>query len=151
MKSLVAAGALVLLSAGIAAAQQPAAAKAGGGVAQSLIQMEERWAQASKTGNADALAPLLSDDFIALDSDGSLRGKAEVLARVRKAKWTTNEINDLKVTMHGDSAVVTGSWVGKGTDGAGKAIDAKERWADTWVKTANGKWQCVVSASAPMK
>jgi ketosteroid isomerase-like protein len=151
MKSLLAAGALVLLSAGIAAAQQPGAAKAGGGVAQSLIQMEEQWAQASKTGNADALAPLLSDDFIALDSDGSLRGKAEVLARVRKAKWTTNEINDMKVTMHGDSAIVTGSWVGKGTDGAGKAIDAKERWADTWVKAANGKWQCVVSASAPMK
>lgn len=150
MKSILAAGALVFLAAGIAAARQPAA-KPGNGVAQSLIQMENQWAQASKTGNADALAPLLSDDFIALDSDGSLRGKAEVLARVKKAKWTTNEISDMKVTVHGDSAIVTGSWVGKGTDGAGKAVDAKERWADTWVKTANGKWQCVASASAPMK
>ena len=151
MKSLLAAGALLFLSAGIAAAQQPAAAKPGGGVAQSLIQMENQWAQASKTGNADALAPLLSEDFIALDSDGSLRGKAEVLARVKKGKWTTNEISDMKVTVHGDSAIVTGTWVGKGTDGTGKAVDAKERWADTWVKAANGKWQCVASASAPMK
>lgn len=151
MKSLLAAGALVFLSAGIVAAQQPAAAKPGGGVAQALIQMENQWAQASKTGNADALAPLLSEDFIALDSDGSLRGKAEVLARVKKGKWTTNEISDMKVTAHGDSAIVTGTWVGKGTDGTGKAVDAKERWADTWVKSANGKWQCVASASAPMK
>jgi hypothetical protein len=40
-------------------------------------------------------------------------------------------------------------WTGKGTSG-GKAIDGKERWADTRVKKA-GKWQCVVSASAPSK
>ena len=151
MKTVLAAGALVLFCAGVAGAQQPAPAKAGAGVAQALIQMENQWAQASKAGNADALAPLLSEDFIALDSDGSLRGKAEVLARVKKAKWTTNEISDMKVTVHGDSAIVTGSWVGKGTDGTGKAIDAKERWADTWVKAANGKWQCVASASAPIK
>jgi ketosteroid isomerase-like protein len=151
MKSALAAGALVLFCTGVAGAQQPAPAKTGAGVAQALIQMENQWAQASKAGNADALAPLLSEDFIALDSDGSLRGKAEVLARVKKAKWTTNEISDMKVTVHGDSAIVTGSWVGKGTDGTGKAIDAKERWADTWVKAANGKWHCVASASAPMK
>jgi len=152
MKSALAAGALVLFCTGVAGAQQPAAAaKAGIGVVETLIKMENQWAQASKAGNAEALAPLLSEDFVALDSDGSLRSKAEVLARVKKAKWTTNEISDMKVTVHGDSAIVTGSWVGKGTDGAGKAVDAKERWADTWVKAAGGKWQCVVSASAPMK
>ena len=150
MKSAVAAGVLVLLSAGVAGAQQPPA-KAGAGVAQALIQMENQWAQASKAGNADALAPLLSEDFVALDSDGSLRSKAEVLARVKKAKWSTNEIADMKVTVHGDSAIVTGSWVGKGMDGAGKAVDARERWVDTWVKAAGGKWVCVASASAPLK
>ena len=151
MKSALAAGALVLFCTGVAGAQQPAAAKAGAGVAEALIQMENQWAQASKAGNADALAPLLAEDFVSLDSDGSLRGKAEVLARVKKAKWSTNEISEMKVIVHGDSAIVTGNWVGKGTDGAGKAIDAKERWADTWVKAAGGKWQCVASASAPMK
>ena len=150
MKTFLAAAALVLSAAGIAAAQQPDA-KGGGAVAQALIKMENQWAQASKTGNADALAPLLAEDFIALDSDGTLRSKAEVLARVKKGKWTVNEIADMKVTVHGDSAIVTGSWTGKGTDGAGKAVDAKERWADTWVKAANGNWECIASASAPMK
>ena len=120
-------------------------------VAQSLIDMEHAWAKASKAGDADALAPLLADDFVALDSDGTMRNKAESLARTRKAKWVTNEISDLKVTVHGDAAVVTGAWAGKGTDGAGKAIDATERWADTWVKTSGGRWQCVASASAPSK
>ena len=154
MKQFLSAGVIVLLTVGGALAQEPA--KAGGGkptgtVAQSLMDMENQWAKASKAGNADALAPMLAEDFVALDSDGSMRTKSEALARMKKAKWVTNEIGDMKVTVHGDAAVVTGSWTGKGTDADGKAIDAKERWADTWVKMSNGKWQCVASASAPMK
>ena len=154
MKQFLATGAIVLLTLGSAHAQAPAKAAPGnaaGTVAQALTGMENQWAKASKAGNADALAPMLSEDFVALDSDGTMRTKAEVLARTKTAKWTTNEIGDLKVIVHGDAAVVTGSWTGKGTDGGGKAIDAKERWADTWVKTAGGKWQCIASASAPTK
>jgi ketosteroid isomerase-like protein len=154
MKQVLATSVIVLLTLGGVLAQEPA--KAGGGkatgtVAQSLIDMENQWAKASKAGNADALAPMLAEDFVALDSDGSMRTKSEALARMKKAKWVTNEIGDMKVTVHGDAAVVTGSWSGKGTEADGKEIDAKERWADTWVKNVQGKWQCVVSASAPMK
>lgn len=154
MKRHVALALTALLSLGSIVAPDPARAagtQAESPVAQSLIDLEHAWAKASKAGDADALAPLLADNFVALDSDGTMRTKAEALARTRKAKWVTNEISDLKVTVHGDAAVVTGAWVGKGTDGAGVAIDAKERWADTWVKMSNGKWQCVASASAPSK
>ncbi len=154
MKRLCVTAAIVLLTFSVVMAQQ--GAKAGGGnaagaVAQALTDLENQWAKASKAGNADALAPLLSEDFVSLDSDGSMYSKADVLARTKKAKWVTNEIGDMKVMVHGDSAVVTGSWTGKGTDGAGKAVNAKERWADTWVKMASGTWQCVASASAPLK
>jgi ketosteroid isomerase-like protein len=153
MRRFLVTGVIALLTVGVAVAQE--GAKAGGvkagGVAQALTDMENQWAKASKAGDANALAPLLSEDFVALDSDGTMRTKSEVLARTKAAKWTTNEIADLKVKVHGDAAVVTGSWVGKGTDGGGKPIDAKERWADTWVKMGNGKWQCVASAAAPVK
>ena len=148
MKRFLAIGVIVVLSLGGVLAQ---GGKSGGAVVQSLMDMENQWAKASKAGNADALAPMLAEDFVALDSDGSMRTKSEALARMKKAKWVTNEIGDMKVMVHGDAAVVTGSWTGKGTDADGKAIDAKERWADTWVKMSNGKWQCVASASAPMK
>jgi ketosteroid isomerase-like protein len=154
MKRLLAAGAIVLLSAGGAAAQPPAAAgakTATGSVAQALTDLENRWAKASKASDGDAIAALLAEDFVALDADGSLHNKAEVVARTKKAKWTTNEIAEVKIVPHGNAAVVTGSWTGIGTDGAGKAVNAKERWADTWVKTAAGKWQCVASASSPIK
>lgn len=154
MTRVLATATIVLMALGVAIAQEAAragGAKAAGPVAQALMDLENQWVKASMTSNADALAPLLSEDFVALDSDGTMRGKADVLARTKKAKWTTNSIADVKIVEHGNSAIVTGSWTGKGTDATGKAVDAKERWADTWVKTAGGKWQCVASASAPSK
>lgn len=142
-------GIVVLTAAGLMAQQR--AKPADDSVAKALIALENQWVAASKAANSDALAPLLADSFVALDSDGTMRTKADVLARTKKAKWVTNELGDMKVTVHGDSAIVTGSWTGKGTDGAGKAVDAKERWMDTWVKMADGKWQCVGTASAAIK
>ena len=99
----------------------------------------------------DRESDMLLQPVILSGGSGTMRTKADVLARTKKAKWVTNELGDMKVTVHGDSAIVTGSWTGKGTDGAGKAVDAKERWMDTWVKMADGKWQCVGTASALMK
>lgn len=144
---------MVLLAFGVVRAQSGAKStgSAGGTVAQALTDMENQWAKASKASNADALAPMLADDFVSLDSAGAMYSKADTLARTKKAKWVTNEISDMKVRVHGDAAIVTGAWTGVGTDGDGKAINAKERWADTWVKMAGGKWQCVASASAPVK
>jgi len=136
----------------IGGAQDAGKAKSGaaGSVAQTLIDLENQWAKASKESNSDALAPLLSSAFVGVDSDGSIRDKATLLARVKKAKWTTSEISDMKVTMHGDSAIVSGTWAGKGIDSDGKSVNTRERWLDTWVKTG-GKWVCVASASAPLK
>lgn len=151
MRRLLITAAIVLLPLGVMTAQEGTAGNASGPVAQALIDLENQWAKASKAGDGDALATILAEDFVQVDSDGSLRGKSEIIARMKKGKWTTNEISDMKVMVHGDSAVVTGTWTGNGTDGAGRTINGKERWADTWVKTPNGKWQCVASASAPMK
>jgi ketosteroid isomerase-like protein len=152
MKRLAAFAVIALFAVGAASAQE--AAKGGataGAVVKALTDMENQWAKASKAGDGDAIGAMLADDFVALDSDGTLHTKADLVARTKKAKWVTNEISDMRVLVHGDSAIVTGSWVGKGTDGYGKPVDAKERWADTWVKGANGKWMCVASAAAPVK
>jgi ketosteroid isomerase-like protein len=124
--------------------------KAGGGVAQAVTQMEQQWASNSKAGNADAVAANLADNFIELDSDGSLYTKAQVVDRMKNSKWQMNEVSNIKVTVHGNTAIATGGWQGKGTV-AGKAVDSHENWLDTWMKMPSGKWQCIASASAPAK
>lgn len=154
MKQLIVTSGLVLLTLNVVMAQQPGARAGGhasGTVAQALMDMEHQWAKATHAGDGNALAPMLAEDFVALDADGSMHGKSDVVARTTKAKWATSEIGDMKVMVHGDSAVVTGSWTGSGTDAGGKAVNVMERWADTWVKMANGKWQCVASATAAIK
>ena len=68
---------------------------------------------------------MLSEDFIDIDSDGTMRNKAETIARTSKHKFEMSEIADMQVTEHGDSAIVTGTWMGKGVDADGKPIDPR--------------------------
>ena len=153
MKRILATGLLVVLSLVGAAAQQ--SGTTGGAKADAVIKavtdMEHQWIKFSKASDGAALGAILSNDFVGLDADGTVRTKTQVVARTNKAKWVTNEIGDVKVVVHGDTAIASGSWVGKGTDDVGKAVDAKERWNDTWVKMSDGKWLCVASSSAPTK
>jgi ketosteroid isomerase-like protein len=125
-------------------------AQMGGGVEKAIAGMEQQWAAAGKMSNADAIAPLLADNFTNLNSDGTMMNKTQTLAMVKGAKWDTNEISDVKVTAFGNTAIATGAWQGKGM-ADGKAVDAHEHWVDTWMKMPGGKWQCIASASAPAK
>jgi len=122
-----------------------------GSVEKTLMDLERQWVKAALASKGEALAPLLAADFVSVQSDGTVQTKPEYVAMTNKGKWQVSEVSDMKVQVHGDSAVVTGVWTGKGTDGTGRAFDGKERFADTWVKMPDGKWQCVASASAPMK
>ena len=143
MKKLLAIASVMLATCAFALAQ--------GGVEQTLMDLERQWVKAALAGKGEAVAPLLATNFVSVQSDGTMQTKAEYVATTSKGKWQVNEVSDMKVQVHGDSAVVTGVWTAKGTDGTGRAFDGKERFADTWVKMPDGTWQCVVSASAPMK
>jgi ketosteroid isomerase-like protein len=143
MKRLLAVASVMLAMCTVAFAQ--------GSVDQTLMDLERQWVKAALASKGEALAPLLATNFVSVQSDGTMQTKAEYVAMTNKGKWQVSEVSDMKVQVHGDSAVVTGVWTGKGTDGTGRAFDGKERFADTWVKMPDGKWQCVASASAPMK
>ena len=125
--------------------------KMGGGIEQAVAGLEQKWFDASNASNADMLSPLLADKFINTDSDGKVTNKADTLATVKTTKWQTNQINHVKVTVFGGTAIATGDWEGKGTDSKGKPIDGHERWTDTWMKMSDGKWQCVASHSSTIK
>ncbi len=143
MKRLLAVASVILATGAMALAQ--------GGVEQALMDLERQWVKAVSASNGGALAPLLASDFVAVLADGTMQTKAVYVANTNKSKWQVNEISDMKVQVHGDSAVVIGIWTGKGTDGTGKAFDGRERFADTWVKMPDGKWQCVVGTGITIK
>jgi uncharacterized protein (TIGR02246 family) len=120
-------------------------------VAASITHLEQAWADAQKAGDAANVAPLLADNFINTDVDGNRSGKSELLSNLKGGKWEQNEISDVKVSVYGDTAIATGAWAGRGVDGDGTKVDRRERWTDTWVKTKDGKWQCVASQQTAVK
>jgi ketosteroid isomerase-like protein len=122
-----------------------------GGTEKAVAAQEQQWLQAMTTNNPDLLAPLLADNFVNTGGDAKVTGKAETLAAAKSTKWNSVENSDLKVTVFGNTAIATGVFKGKGTDGSGKALDINERWTDTWVKMSNGQWQCIASQGTPVK
>ena len=134
--------------AGVAIAQaQPADETAEKAVAAA----EEQWTQSERTNNPDLAAPLLAEKLIYIDTDGSISNRAKFLADAKATKFTSVDIQDLHVTVNGNTAIATMVFKGKGTDSKGKPMDLKARWADTWVKMPDGKWQCVLSQGSDLK
>jgi ketosteroid isomerase-like protein len=140
-----AAGLLAVAAAASSQAQQT------GGTEQAIIALENQWLQSQKTNQPDLAAPLLADKFVSTGSDGKVRNKTQEMAEAKARKYTSVDYVNVRVTVFGDAAIAIGGFESKGTDGSGKPFAEHERWTDTWVKMPDGKWQCVSSASSPIK
>jgi len=143
-------GSLAVLAV-MSGAAAPAIA-AGSADEQAVTAAEQTWLKSQQTNNPDLLAPLLADQVVETTDMGRvLDGKAAVLADARTDHWTSVDYTDLKVTVFGSTAIATGTFVGKGTDAAGKPVDSRVRFTDTWMKGADGKWQCVATHDSPLR
>ena len=122
------------------------------GAEQAVAALEKKWLQSQKTNNTSLLEPLLADNIADTSTEGKLMtGKAAVLADAKTVKWSSAEYVNVQVTTHGDTAVVTAIFTGKGTDTAGKPVNVHERFTDTWVKSADGRWLCVATHGSIIK
>jgi len=76
---------------------------------QVIAQLEEQWRQAQMNNDAAAIDKLLSDDYIGISAQGMLSTKAQTLARIQARQVTINklDVQDQKIAVHGDTAVVT--------------------------------------------
>ena len=138
---------LLLLCGGAIAQQKPAA----GGEEATLKAIEEKWDAANLKGDAVALGAIFADTFISTSSEGQVRTKAEMLAQVKSGemKYQISKVDDMKVFVYGDAAVVNGRWKGKFVE-KGKTVDTTERFTDTYVRQG-GQWRCVASQGSTIK
>ena len=119
---------------------------------QAVAAAEHQWLKSQQTNNVELLAPLLADKVVETTGEGKVfSGKDAVLADAKSVTWSSVEYTDLKVTVFGHTAIATGTFVGQGKDAAGKPLDDRTRFTDTWVKMADGKWLCVASQDSPVK
>jgi ketosteroid isomerase-like protein len=117
---------------------------------EAVTAAENQWLKSQQTNNVELLAPLLADKVVETTDEGKVHaGKEAVLAAAKADNWSSAQYTDLKVTVFGHTAIAIGTFTGKGTS-AGKPVDARVRFTDTWVLTG-GKWLCVATHDSPLK
>ena len=120
--------------------------------AAAIRALELKWTESYKQHSIDILSSLLADDFVITIEDGSIFSKAGYISHTADStvRVQVAEMSDLKVRMHGDTAIVTGAYHEKG-ESSGKPYEYHDRLTDVWMKTG-GKWQVVASHhSVPSK
>ena len=113
--------------------------------ASMVKSLELKWTDAYKHRQIQSLSSLLAEDFILTVEDGNTYGKAGYISHTADSSVhvLVAEMSDLRVRVHGDAAVVTGSYHEKG-DSAGKPYEYHDRFTDVWIKNG-GSWQVVAS------
>jgi ketosteroid isomerase-like protein len=116
-----------------------------------LLVMEHLWNEAQVNRDARALDSMIGSQFVDTEYDGEVSDKSKFLADVKDPQFKPDSvtIQDVKVSMYADSAVVVGIYHTKGIY-QGRPYDHFGRFTDTWVFT-EGRWQCVASHTSLLK
>lgn len=105
--------------------------------------LEMQWREAQLNNNVAVMDRLLADDYVGISANGIIETKAEALAlrRAGTLHITQLDLNDLKVRIYGDTAVVTSRADLAGTNGASD-ISGKYRYTRVYNKRY-GQWKII--------
>ncbi|HLH36665.1 MAG TPA: nuclear transport factor 2 family protein [Alloacidobacterium sp.] len=105
--------------------------------------LEMQWRQAQLNNDVAVMDRLLADDYIGISASGIIETKPEALAlrRAGTLHITELDLNDLKIRIYGDTAVVTSRADLQGTNGASD-ISGKYRYTRVYNKRY-GQWKIV--------
>lgn len=107
-----------------------------------IVKLEHSWNAAIRARDSAALEKMLASDFT-LAADGRTHGAVKrstwLSATLRPVAFDTLGSDNIKVSLHGDSATATlrTFWSARVS---GQRVSAASRVSDLWVKR-NGRWQ----------
>ena len=111
---------------------------------QEITRLNQKWADWIVAGDMNALDRLLDDDLIVTSGSGVLKGKKEEMDDLRptaEIKTYFFKVDDVRVRVYGESAVVTGQAKWR-ISLQGRDIDNERRYTTVFVKR-NGEWRIV--------
>jgi ketosteroid isomerase-like protein len=114
-------------------------------VEQELIRLENNWNEAIVKHDWAFFDQILAEDYISTNFDGSVGTKADFLEFLKSGEsvMASSIVDDMKVRIYGEAAVVTGRVTTVKELYQGKDLSGRYRWTDTWVKDYLGHWKCV--------
>ena len=106
-----------------------------------VLETERELCTAYLKGDSDAIAQGVMEDYTLTNSTGKITTRADDIEEAKKndPKYEVFENFDMKVRVHGDTAIVTGRTHAKGISG-GKPFDSQFQFTDTFVKEG-GRWR----------
>ena len=121
-------------------------------VASKILALEKKWNDSYQRSDVAGMNDILAEDFIITVEDGSTFSKQGYIAHSGDPdiKVALSDMTDMKVRLHGNTAIVTGAYHEKGLN-KGKPYEFHDRFTDVWMNL-DGKWQVVASHYAiPVK
>jgi hypothetical protein len=121
-----------------------------GKVEQTLMHIEQEMLDALIKGDPSPSERYLAATYIFTAPDGEVMDKARAIADIKSGdlKFESSKVDDMKVNVYGDAAVVTYGSTDKATY-KGKDIGGRYRWTDVFVNR-NGRWQLVAGQGTPI-
>ena len=111
-----------------------------------LLQLEQTWAKALESHDADTVACLVDVTFEDAGVDGAVHDRATMLAHIAQRGPNLNRLEDMHAHLYGDTAYVRG--INQVNDPAGKPV-ARVRFTDVFVYR-EGRWQAVAGQETLM-
>jgi ketosteroid isomerase-like protein len=120
---------------------------------KALLQLENDMARAWVQRDTQTFERILADDYTLAGTADALIGKTEYIAGLHNPEFETDSaiVDELKIRVYGDAAVVTGRAAYKGRSKKRGNYLHRFRFTDTFIRH-DGTWKCVAthaSALAP--
>ncbi len=107
-----------------------------------LESLETQWVQAEINADVAALDRLLSDDFVGISMTGQVNTKLQQMDRMRRHDLVlkTLQLDDMKIKLLGQVAVVTGRARAEGTSD-GTPLKGNFRYTRVYLHQPGGSWK----------
>ena len=117
--------------------------KQSGNVEQTLMRIEQELVDALLKSDVSASERYLAETYTFTAPDGDVGDKTRSIADLKSGdlKFESSKLEDIKVHVYGDTAIVTYATTDKGAY-KGKDLSGRYRWTDVFMKRG-GSWQLV--------
>jgi hypothetical protein len=116
-------------------------------VLSQLTAIEHEWNEANIKGNRAIVRRIVADEFRGVGANGSVENKEQMLANLEpNPNIASLKLSDLKASLAGNTAVVTGLNTAKGKNGQSLTF----RFTDTFL-WRDGRWQAISSQATQVK
>jgi uncharacterized protein (TIGR02246 family) len=121
------------------------------GQEEAIRSLHKEYDAAWRSGSADALGKLLTEDWTQIDPEGNVTSKGQILSDISagQLKFETGYSENVRVTFHGPTALVLADWNEKGVYN-GKPFENKSKNLVVYVQQAS-QWRVASDQSTRIK